>query len=334
MALLADDLNKSIDSLRVLIYGPAKSRKTLWAGTAAEAGFNVLLLDCDDGYKILSHLTPEAKKRIYRLNIVDTMKSARASKFMSLFCKYPTFAFDEEQYKLVLSPTAKVVEERGEHMIQIDPERLAGNTIIVLDSYTALVESIARQFSIDNDIDLSDADKPEWDGYAWCGRLATWMLGQLKVRGLPLIMISHQEVYEKIKKKAGKVKRQSRDQEIEFIRLQPKSTSQPHSMTVANKFDEILYFRLQGEKTMIDVQADTDRDSGGRILTPGTRRFDDFKFIDLCKEAKIVPPKNAPLISELLECRVKESKLTQSKTEIVKPKQPAGGTPTKHKSLV
>ena len=35
--------------LRELFYGPPKTRKTWLAGTAAEAGFNVILIDFFDG---------------------------------------------------------------------------------------------------------------------------------------------------------------------------------------------------------------------------------------------------------------------------------------------
>ena len=88
------ELDTSLDEqirLRLLLYGPAKTKKTWLAGTAAEAGFNVLLLDNEQGAGILRNLSPEARKRIYRIDIQDDGKRAVAAEFITYFCKFPKF---------------------------------------------------------------------------------------------------------------------------------------------------------------------------------------------------------------------------------------------------
>ena len=67
MGALDDTLNN--DNLaRLLIYGPAKTRKTWFATKAAELGFNVILIDTDYGFHVTQNLTPEARRRIYHLD--------------------------------------------------------------------------------------------------------------------------------------------------------------------------------------------------------------------------------------------------------------------------
>lgn len=62
--------------LRIRVYGYAKLRKTWWAGTAAEAGFNVLHLSAErGGHGIFKHLSPAARKRIFVLDCSEDRKS-------------------------------------------------------------------------------------------------------------------------------------------------------------------------------------------------------------------------------------------------------------------
>ena len=57
--------------LRILMYGNAHTKKTWWAGKAAEAGYNVLLIDGDNNWHILRQIKAEAQKRIQILSMSD-----------------------------------------------------------------------------------------------------------------------------------------------------------------------------------------------------------------------------------------------------------------------
>ena len=73
MPNLADPLVNTGKLLRELPFGPSQTKKTLWSGKAAEAGFNVCLLDGDGHYQILNTLTDEAKKRVHIIRGVDKL---------------------------------------------------------------------------------------------------------------------------------------------------------------------------------------------------------------------------------------------------------------------
>jgi hypothetical protein len=170
MAALDKEL-KDNQLARILIYGAAKTKKTWWTGTAAEAGFNVLMLDGEGGIGILKNLSEAARKRVTVLDIQDSATQAKMAIFMSRFCKMKKFWWNEEKKLPIGRPT--------EGYSVIDLSVLTPNDVVVLDSYTALVWSLAYRYATENSIDLSDAAKQEWEGYGWSGNLSTWMLHQL-----------------------------------------------------------------------------------------------------------------------------------------------------------
>jgi len=285
--------------LRLMAFGPGKTRKTWWAGTAAEAGFNVILLDSDDGCAILKNLSPAARKRIYRVNIGDTKKRAVAAEFMTWFCKMPSIFWNETDQKRMIKPDV--------NCIQLDWARFDRNTVVICDSYSALCWSLALRYCIENQIDLADASKTEWDGYRFCGQLATWMLGQLHTLPCHFILIGHQEVYEKY---VGT----GRDRKIDWTRTQMKSVSGPHAMTIAKGFDEVLYFTIQGSSVSIDLRPEKDRDGGGRVIPPGRYKWEDLSFKEVCKLASIpLPPADLMPVSELVACREAPASATTNK---------------------
>lgn len=264
---------------RIAIYGAAKTKKTWWAaGTAAEAGFNVLLLDGEGGIGILKNISEEAKKRITVLDIQNRPNAAKMAIFMARFCKMKKFYWHEE--KKMPSNTS------GEGFITIDPTQLTPNDVVILDSYTALVWSLTLRFATENSIDLADAQKMEWDGYGWSGNLASWMIQQLRTLPCHFIMVAHSDIYEKVNKKDKHI--------IDFVRTQMKSTSRPHSMQLADKFDDIYYFYVKGSAFKIDTASSSDRDGGSRLVAPKTYDWKQLPFAEVCKQAGIALPHNAP----------------------------------------
>lgn len=274
MPSLEQQLDEQVQ-LRLLIYGAAKTKKTWWIGTAAEAGFNVLLLNGDKGANILSNLSPEAQKRVYVLNVYDDSNRAVFAEFMTRFLKGVPFNWDEQARKFAIKP--------GDTTIRIEPLNLPANTVVANDSWTALAWSLAFRYCLENAIDLSDAERQDWDGYRWTGALATWMMQQWKKLPYHTITVGHQDNYEK-RSKDGK--------KIEWSRMQIKSTSGPHAMQLAKDFTDILYFSVRGSAFQIDSGASHERDGGSQIVPPKTYQWNDLQFKDVCKLAGIPLPQH------------------------------------------
>ena len=267
--------------LRELVYGPAKSKKTWWLGKAAEAGFNILLLDGDDGWHILSQIAPEAQKRIQVMDLNDELNSVIFSNFMARLLKKGTIVWDEKAKKSAqLNPNANCVS--------IDITKMGKYDILCVDSWTALIKSLMWQYALENTIDLAEADKSDWDFYGWGGRLALWMLDRLCSLQCHLVVIAHATIYEKRDKSGKKVISQKR---------QIISTSGPNAMQIPSKFSDVLYFYPKGSAFKIDTKGTDEADGGSRLVAPGIYNWDDLQFKDLIKAAGLdLPPVDNPFI--------------------------------------
>lgn len=268
--------------LRLLCYGAAKMKKTWWAGKAAEAGYNVLFINGDQGTGILRMLSPEAQKRVYIINAYDTPTRAVFAEFMTWFLKGGIMYWDEVAQRRLPAP--------NDDCIMLDPFNLSENTVVINDSWTVLSWSIALRYCIENSIDLSDAEKTEWPGYAWSGALATWMIEQWKKLPCHSITIGHENVYDKYEGKGQQRK-------IVFSKTQIKSISNPHAMQLAKEFTDIFYFTVRGAAFQIDTSVQHDRDGGSQTIPPKVYSWDALTFAEVCNIAGIaLPPKDLPLL--------------------------------------
>ncbi len=277
--------------LRELLYGPPKTKKTWWACKAAEAGFNVILLDCDDGAHILSQIAPEARHRIANINIVDTLTDPVACKFTTLALAGRIFLWDEQDKDRVIMPANRNMEHS---FYYINANKLTRNDILVVDSWTKLVKSLAWRWYKENGIDITSGEQAKstnWDGYRWSGEMASWMVRQLKALPCHVMVIGHKSVYEKYKNEVINGKKVS---SVEWQRTQIVSTSGPHGMTIASDFSDILQFYLVGSIFKIDTTPYADADGGSRLIPPKVWRWEELQFVDICNMVGIPVPDNAP----------------------------------------
>lgn len=243
--------------LRVLIYGTPGTKKTLWALAAAEAGFRVLLFDADRGASIAKLLSPAARSRIHHIDCADGPLDSFAATFIALLLKEYCIYYNETTRRITTRPFADAQF--------IDLRNFGRETIVVLDSYTALVRSVTRQYAFENNIDLSTAAKEEWEGYRWCGALLSWILGQLAALPCHLIVVGHQTNYERHKKHPTDPRKQG---PLEYVRRQLVSSSNPHGLTLARDFSDELYFITEGMTTYIDTRGNFLEEAKSRHVPP------------------------------------------------------------------
>ena len=297
MPKLEEELRDN-NQLRLILYGPEKTKKTWWAGMAAEAGYNVHFINTDKGLSILRNISPEGRKRINVIDATDTMTNATGAIIMTAIMKGTPFVWDTDRKLLITRATSKGTI----NAVRYDISKLTFNDILVVDSLTALVQSIIWRFCIENEIDLSDAKKVEWEGYRWSGALLSWMIAQLKSIPCHIIVIGHQDVYAKTKT----VMSNGRKETItEWTRLQLKSTSGPHAMSIGKDFTDILYFFTTGSLFKIDTAGAKDRMGGTRAMPPKTYNWKDLQFATLVEAAGLLPPEDTSFESKF------EVKLTQ-----------------------
>lgn len=295
---LTDRLNSNDMLLRVFAYGPAKTKKTWWALNAAMANFNVILLDGDDGWHIASQIPKETHHRISIWEVKDQMANPTFAPFLTRLLKDGKITWDESAKKVeMLYP--------NENCSMLNLNELDSNTILIIDSWTALVSSLTMKFAKENSIDLTDAEKNEWEFYGWAGRLTSFLLNRLKSLPCHVIVIGHSTVYEK---KSGKGKQAK----TEWARRQPISTSGPAGMQIADKFSDVLFFHTHGTANKIDVSGADDKDGGSRVIPPKDYQWADLQFSTICQAAGLTLP-NAS--NPYLDFAVKDSKpALQTKT--------------------
>ncbi len=270
--------------LRLLCYGPAKVKKTWWAAKAADAGFNVLLLDGDDGSQILSQVNAASLSRINVINIVDKQNMPVMCEFMTRFLIGESFMWDEMQKNILL----RTASAKPEHSYYIfDTKKLTYNDVVVVDSWSALCWSLAWRWYRENNVKVEAADQAktsQWDGYRWAGAMASWMLKQIKTLPCHVIVIGHQSVYEKRHEEIVNGKPR---QVIDWSRIQVKSVSGPHGMELAKEFTDILYFSVNGSRFSINTKVEEDRDGGSRVIEPKVFNWNDFQFGNIIETARI-----------------------------------------------
>lgn len=282
--------------LRLLLYGPPKSRKTWWAGTAAEAGFNVIYINSDDNMNIFRNLSKDAQSRMIVINCVDAMQRACCSIFLSRLLSEKPFVWNNKDKRNITGNSGVI--NADPHFL-IDLSKLTPNDIVILDSWTANAISLFRRYCNENGINMAKAEEESnrWEGFRWTKALAEWQLTQLHDLNCHVIVIGHQSVYEKSRdeKDGNRTKKI-----VEWSRTQPISTSGPAAMSLAHHFTDVFYFEIAGNLTRINTEPAKNRDGGSTIVPPGLYDFLPGKastpktldFRKVCQFAGIELPNN------------------------------------------
>lgn len=247
--------------VRSLIWGKDKTKKTWWACRAAEAGYNVILIDGDDGSTITRQLPPEAQKKILIVDAVNSTKAVFAM-FMATFMRPGQEFIWDEQGKISLP--IKTTRKPDHSYIYFCPQKFTANDVVIIDSWTALAASTQLQYATEQDIDLTAIEK-EGDQFALLGfqsRFLDYCLNNLHALPCHVIVIGHETVYEKWEGKG-------KDRKMISSSIQPISSTGPQGMKLGKHFNDVLHFtKLSDLAYRIDAGGTADRSGGSRTLEP------------------------------------------------------------------
>lgn len=284
--------------IKLLLIADAKGGKTRFAGEAAGAGFNVLYMDGDVGTPTLSQLPTEAKRNLYLLSMHDTiMGGQRDSRFVEAFEEFAsniTFRWND-----TLSRVAK--HQDKEEIWEIKPSLMGDGCILVLDSWTSLIESITLRAAIAEGVDLTDATLSDMRGvYRASGAKATQILQLIRAMPCHVIVLGHPDEYEHRVSPDGKKVRDvsEKDMIIEWTKMIAKSTSRPHSLLMPKYFTDVAWMEISptGERR-IDFRTKASRISGGHFSD--IKNTIDYSFANLVKEiGGRIPDPKAPASTE------------------------------------
>lgn len=275
---------------KALVYGYGKTKKTTWAGLLAKTQMNVIYCDCDNSVPVLgSVLTPEEQAKMVYLNVSDSATQANAGWFLSAISKGKPFIWDETDCKV-----AKTFV-KGHRLTLINPKLFTPSDCLIFDSYTQFCNSLFMQYALENNIDMTEAKKLEWDDYRWAGQLATRVLTSLVALPCSVILISHVKTYEK------KRKNKFGQEEVVSCRTQPISVSNNHAETISKFFGEVFYFYKAGTATMISTKTSDSLDCGSRFLPAKDWKFDELSAESVANNYKVNKPNELRAVKYLDE---------------------------------
>lgn len=257
---MADDASKK-KLVRTLIWGRDKVKKTWWACRSAEAGYNVILIDGDDGSAITKKLPLEAQKKILVVDAVNDTKAVFA-RFMATFIRPGQEFLWDEQGKVSITVNTK--RNPLHSHIYFKPTLLTPNDVVIIDSWTALAASTQLQYATEQNIDLTAIEK-EGDQFALLGfqsRFLDYCLNNLHALPCHVIVVGHETVYEKWEGKG-------KDRKMISSQIQPISSTGPQGMKLGKHFNDVLHFtKLSDLAYRIDAGGTLDRSGGSRTLEP------------------------------------------------------------------
>lgn len=284
-------LNEAEIRLNMHIFGYAKVRKTMWAMGAAAAGFNVLLLDGDGGFSVgVKTLTEEAKKRLYYINLQDKPDDFVFSKGVNTIFRATKPVFVDENTQVVGTLKSATAN------LQIDLRKTTLNDVVIVDSYTALVQSLFLYHSKEIGT-LDKLLKSSWDDFKYAQDWSALLFIAMKALPCHFIMINHAAV---MNSKTSTGDKQER--------LSPMGTSSNQSSSISRYFNEVFYFNALNEQvTNIATGGRSERDGGSRMIVPGNYPYwgtltppaaqkdaTNFDFKTFCTAAGIKMPKDSP----------------------------------------
>lgn len=263
---MADTIETHDRATRTLLYGRDKAKKTWWACKAAEAGFNVILADGDDGASITKQLPLEARKKILIADVVDTTERNAFSMFMASFLKPGNEFLWDEQDKCSVPLVTKLNPEHS--YIKFNPSLLTTNDLFICDSWTSLADSTKMQFAKETGFDLT-AIQREGDQFAlpnFQARMLDWTLSRLHTLPCHVMVIGHEQTWEKYKG-------QGKDRKLVGTYTQPYSSTGPHAQKLGKHFENVLFFyKLSDTAYRISTVGDDAIAAGSRLIAPN--RYD------------------------------------------------------------
>lgn len=284
---------------RLLLIGDGKIGKTPYAGLAGEQGFNVLYLDGDVGGPTIASLPAKAKENIYLMNVGDRLDGGvigyQFVTFMTKFFGQPKILWDDTNGNLL---------ETKDDTSQIDvweiyPGKLDYNWVLVIDSWTSLVQSCMLWSARANGVDLSEATLAQMrEVYKGAGMKLTQFLVIIQRIRCNVIVIAHPDEFVKLDKPEGVKMKDVKeiDLRIAWTKMIPKSSSKPHALTMSKFFTDIAWMEANkaGTERRINMKLSDERVSGGHLNDMKTMQ--EFNFARLVKAVDgNIPTTNGPI---------------------------------------
>jgi hypothetical protein len=217
------DLTKDSTVNTVLVYGPPLTGKSTLVSLLAEK-FKLIWVDCEKGSAVLYKLPIEWQQRIDLYKLPDTR----------------SFPIATETVRKMVKGNVKICTKHGKvgcglcikdksEITEVDITKIGGDTIVVFDSATQLVNSSIAHITKGQDDDY----KEDWDDWGRLGKLMDKFFSQIQNGNFNCVVISHELEAEFL----GKTKK-----------IVPVGGTGNFSRNVAKYFDHVVYVTKKNKK--------------------------------------------------------------------------------------
>lgn len=304
-------------AVHLLLIGETKAGKSTYVADAVVDGFNIILIDVDNGLSAMIarfNKEPNKAELFNRVNYFspdrpmtftrDVLRSTSKRPFLWLPNRQKTLT------KLDLSSPQKAGIGLDEEVWCFDATKIPKSYIFVIDSWTALAA---------DGLDLLNADQlstllsgePDQSLYGEAGVNLTYIANMLQRLQCHVIVQAHPTFYERFEKPDGSVGnvKQREMKLVETIRV-PISSSRPHGLGLGKSFNHIGNLEVSNlGAPMIDFTRHAKSVSGG---PPNVKKkVSELRFKDLTSKPGVDTEGNA----WYLETTVGKLTATASKRE-------------------
>ena len=171
---------------RILIYGPPKSGKSVAAGMLSQY-FNVLYIDLENAMSALKNNIPEEfQAKINYIKLNDSQDNPVAIKLLPDIMKGKSVTICSRHSKAACMDCRKA----GLQPETISTGNIGIETVVVLDSFTQLTDSVIGLVGADLDLD----DKFQYDHWGEVGRRLSNLMSTIQVAPYHIVAISHEQI--------------------------------------------------------------------------------------------------------------------------------------------
>lgn len=292
-----DNIPPSMSLLKALILGDPKAGKSDWALKAAQAGFNVLYLDGDVGIQTIAEQTQAAKSRIYYMDVADDMLGdsfdPKMIAHISDFMTSTTMLWNDTHQRPYSAKSDANPEGSADEIWEIKPARLDHTWVVVMDSWTTLSYSAMLAKAQDMGVEIADMEKIDRAIYSGVGNRLTNMLATIQKMPCHVVVIGHPAEYAKTRNPDKEILKgvKELDKITEWTRMIPKSSSNPHGLTMGKFFSDIGWIDVdKWGKRKLSFKLTNERVSGGHLDGPPGDPRESHSFANLVKSVGGVIP--------------------------------------------
>jgi len=289
---------------RLLLIGDGKIGKTYYAGLPAESGFNVLYLNGDVANETIQQLPDKAKQNLLVMNVGDRLQDGGAIgtqfvQFMMEFFGKIKVLWNDTDSKILTNKDLVGEGIVGKDVWEIFPSKLNYNWVLVIDSWTSLVQSAMMMVARAEGVDISAASSAQMRAvYAGAGQKLTQFLVIIQRIQCHVIVIAHPDEFVKQERPEGvRVKDiKETDMRVLWTKMIPKSCSKPHALTMAKFFTDVAWMETNpaGTERRLNFKLSPERISGGHWTD--VKKMEEYSFAKLIAlVGGFIPTENAPL---------------------------------------